>query len=269
MAPRRGNSKNTATKDEGRESDSLSTIKEEVTNLARNVENKLTLLEEVIKEVREGQAGIVRSLTFLDEKYEEMKRVTEKLEKENNELKKNNASMQRQIDDLGRQVTDLDQYHRRVNLEIVGVPERKDEDPEKIVLEIAKKISPAITAKDIDIVHRLGSSKEGKHRRPRPIIVKFANRRAGHGMQSMTGGGILGTWRSVTSASKDKKTGSTSTKTWSDQQESFLELSTEPDIKRVTGSSGVWTYNGKIFVRKDEKALAIGIHGKEDISKIK
>ena len=266
MAPRRENSKNTANgKDEGRESDSLSTIKEEVTNLARKVENKLTLLEEVIKEVREGQAGLVRSITFLDEKYEEMKRVTEKLEKENNELKKNNASMQRQIDDLGRQVTDLDQYHRRVNLEIAGVPERKDEDPEKIVLEIAKKISPAITAKDIDIVHRLGSSKEGEHRRPRPIIVKFANRRSRNAvydgrrnLRNMTVSDIGFQGQKDRIYVNENLVGSTREL-----------LGAVNRARHQAGYRFLWTYNGKIFVRKDEKALAIGIHGKEDISKIK
>ena len=75
-------------------------------------------------------------------------------------------------------MTDLDQYHRRVNLEFAGVPEEEGEDPDKLVLQIAKKIHPGISAADIDVVHRLGKANSDGNRGPRTIIARFTNRRS-------------------------------------------------------------------------------------------
>ena len=118
----------------------ISALREEIANLSKVLNSKLSLLEKVIEDIRDGQNGILNSISFIDEKFEAMKKTTEKLEKENSELNKKNQTLQKQVDDMSRQVNDLDQYHRRINLEISGVPEKKEEKPEKIALQIAQKI---------------------------------------------------------------------------------------------------------------------------------
>ena len=40
-------------------------------------------------------------------------------------------------------------------------------------------------------------------------------------------------------------------------------------VRRDLGYKFLWTYNGKIYVKKNEKAFPIIVHGKEDITKIK
>ena len=45
-------------------------------------------------------------------------------------------------------VDELEQYGRRQNLEIVGVPEKEDENTNAIVLEVAKML-------DVDIMSRI------------------------------------------------------------------------------------------------------------------
>ena len=164
---------------EERKDDDISTLRDEITDLSQVINTKFTMLEMVVKEIREGQDGIVKSISFLDEKFEEMKRVTEKLKIDNQELRNENDNLHKKVNDLGRQMNDLDQYHRRVNLEIVGVPENKEEKTEDIVLAVAQRIDPSVKATDIDIAHRIGSPKSGEgDRRPRQIIVRFTNRRA-------------------------------------------------------------------------------------------
>ena len=63
---------------------------------------------------------------------------------------------------------DLNQYQRKHNLEIHGIPEKEEEDLEAIVEELGKVLDVEIEYSDIDIVHRLPSKLV-----PRPIIVKF------------------------------------------------------------------------------------------------
>lgn len=65
----------------------LSALRDEVANLSRILNGKFSQLEKAVSDVKEGQQGILNSITFLDAKFEEMKKITERLEGENHELK--------------------------------------------------------------------------------------------------------------------------------------------------------------------------------------
>ena len=220
----------------------------------------------VVKEIREGQDGIVKSISFLDEKFEEMKKVTEKLKIDNQELRNENDSLHKKVNDLGRQINDLDQYHRRVNLEIVGIPENKEEKTEDIVLAVAQRIDPSVKATDIDIAHRIGSPKSGEgDRRPRQIIVRFTNRRARNAVYD-------GRKRLKGTTSKDL--GYSNTRNQIYVNENLVSTTREllgsvNEARKKTGFKFLWTYNGKIFVKKSEKEFPIIIHTKDDIAKMK
>ena len=77
----------------------------------------------------------------------------------------------RTIHDLEEKYDDIEQYSRKFNLEIHGIPERKEEDIVQIILDLAKTIDADVREEDIDICHHLYKA-EGK---ARPIIVKFTN----------------------------------------------------------------------------------------------
>ena len=66
---------------------------------------------------------------------------------------------------------DLEQFTRKYNLEINGIPEVHGEDLEDVVIKLARSIDADVGPEDIDIVHRF---KKGK-RQPNPIIVRFNN----------------------------------------------------------------------------------------------
>ena len=64
----------------------------------------------------------------------------------------------------------LEQYSRKFNLEIRGIPEQENENEEGIVLDLANEcLHIKIEPEDIDIAHRM---KKGNIR-PRPIIVRL------------------------------------------------------------------------------------------------
>ena len=64
-----------------------------------------------------------------------------------------------------------EQYTRKYNVEIDGIPEVHGEDLEDVVIKLARSIDADVGPDDIDIVHRF---KKGK-RQPNPIIVRFNN----------------------------------------------------------------------------------------------
>ena len=67
---------------------------------------------------------------------------------------------------------DLEQYTRKFNLVIHGIPEREEEDNVENVIILGKILKVNLTRSDIDIVHRLNTKNKTK---TRPIIVRFSN----------------------------------------------------------------------------------------------
>ena len=245
------------------EVDILCILRDEIADLSRAINNKLSVLEVVVNEVKEGQTGILNSISFLNEKFEKMKATTQKLERENLDLNRKNQALQKQVDELSQNVLDLDQYHRRVNLEISGVPERKEEEPMKIALQIAQVVSSTVKADDIDIAHRIGKPKEGD-RRPRPVIVRFNNRRARNAVYDERRKLKDFTIKDLGFQGRDR--------IYINENliSSTRELLGEANkARKSAGYKFLWTYNGRIYVKKNETAFPIIIHGKEDMRKIK
>lgn len=244
----------------------MTSLRSEIINLSGQLNNKLTLLETAVNEVRGGLSDIVKSISFLDAKFEEMKTKADRLEKDNINLKKQNAGLEKRVDGLTKQVQELDQYHRRVNLEFAGVPEKADEKPEEIALRIARRVAPTITAGDIDIAHRIGSSKSGMvDRRPRPIIVRFNNRRSRNAVYD-------GRKRMKLTTCADLGYQGNTNKIFIN--ENLVAATREllgivNEARKAAGYKFLWTYNGRILVRKNEKDVAIAIHSKEDVAKLK
>ena len=71
----------------------------------------------------------------------------------------------------------LQQYGRRENLRIYGVPEtnNNNDDGEDVVLRIAKFLQIDLQGMDIQRAHRLGKKTKNIERKPRPVIARFAS----------------------------------------------------------------------------------------------
>ena len=89
-----------------------------------------------------------------------------------------NVLLEEKIHELNSKHDDLEQYTRKYNLEIDGIPEVHGEDLEDVVIKLARSIDADVGPEDIDIVHRF---KKGK-RQPNPIIVRFNNYYSKKGM---------------------------------------------------------------------------------------
>ena len=73
-----------------------------------------------------------------------------------------------------------EQYGRRENLRIYGIPENENENTNNIIIDLAEKLKVPISYHDISTSHRLGpkrhAPRDGNRPRPRAIIVKFVRR---------------------------------------------------------------------------------------------
>ncbi|KAJ8877126.1 hypothetical protein PR048_021579 [Dryococelus australis] len=78
-----------------------------------------------------------------------------------------------EVKKLDRDMEELKQYQRENNIEIHGIPQKKDEDVYKIIVDLSKELKILLTQDDIGIAHRLPSSKTYNHR---PIILKLVCR---------------------------------------------------------------------------------------------
>ena len=114
-------------------------------------------LKEQMKEMANTNIALQKRMTQLEND----------LEKKSEE----NAKFEKKLGEIFMQHDDLEQYTRKFNLEIHGIPEKSDEQPEEVVLGLAKLMEIDLTYDDIDITHRLNKGRKS----PRPIIVRFSN----------------------------------------------------------------------------------------------
>ena len=98
-----------------------------------------------------------------------------RLQEDNNMLKKKVSALESKVEDLEINCNSLEQYGRRNNLELSGIPDSVDDrDLEKTVVKILKKIDVNVNENDIEACHRIGKSKNGV---PKNTIVRFCNRK--------------------------------------------------------------------------------------------
>ena len=128
------------------------------------------------KTLQRSYEELRESLEFTQSKMEEMTKNNSSLQEQMREMAKSNiefqsrmaqletnlekkseenAKFQKKLGEIFMQHDDLEQYTRKFNLEIHGIPETNDEEPEDIVLNLAKLMEIDLTYEDIDITHRL------------------------------------------------------------------------------------------------------------------
>ena len=97
--------------------------------------------------------------------------IIKNLQDENKRLKTKENVLENKIIDLEIQNNNLDQYSRRNNVEISGIPQSvSDNQLEEKVVDILKVIDVNITTKDVEACHRLGKKKKN-------VIVRVIDRK--------------------------------------------------------------------------------------------
>ena len=96
------------------------------------------------------------------------------LQVENQRLRSRIINIEKKVISLEENSNSLEQYGRRNNLEITGIPDDVDDQKlEEKVIEILDKIDVNVSSKDVEACHRIGKSKNSS----KTTIVQFVNRK--------------------------------------------------------------------------------------------
>ena len=247
-------------------------------SLVRIEANTNSLISEQ-KSLQRSYEELRESLEFTQCKMEEMAKTNSALQEQMKEMAKTNTALQRRMTQLETnlekkseenakfekklgevfmQHDDLEQYTRKFNLEIHGIPEKIDEDPEDIVLDLAKLMEIDLTYDDIDITHRLNKG----HKSPRPIIVRFSNYYSKEQM-------YRGRWK-LRKKSGLRDLGVDPKKVYINENLTAYRAGLFKKVRdRRQRDWKFWTTDGKIFVKPDPmNDVIIRIQSEEDLNKL-
>ena len=202
---------------------------------------------------------VKESQSFICEKYDCLKESYDELLKENKELKSLSKELKNQSESEVEKLDRLEQYKRRQNLEIVGIPVQDGENTNAIVIEVAKLFDVNLTPEQISTSHRL-PAKNRKNISP-PIIARFTNRdvrnkiyanRKATRTASLINFSVPGTEKVYVSENLFRP-----------RKKLFWQ--TKQKAKKV-GFKYFWTTNENIFVKQIDQAEVIVIKNKKDLN---
>ncbi|KAL0833098.1 hypothetical protein ABMA28_001208 [Loxostege sticticalis] len=262
--------------------DNMKTFKHDLENIDKKFEDLKTdihIIREEYSDIRklihtldskhiEMQTEICsmqKSIQFCSDQQDDVNKQVESISKEIKEIE----SVKGQLDELRKQNRQLrhelnmnDQRDRLLNLEIVGVPELRDENLLDIMSQLSKKVGVDIAATDVIQINRV-SPKTKQQGRPRIIIVKMKTR--------LLKDNILSCARKLRLTTKDLDFRGEPKPVYINEH---LTVSNKMLLKKCKELASlkhyqfVWSRHGRIFIRKNETAPGLQISSEEDLKKI-
>lgn len=203
--------------------------------------------------------SITETHTKLDEqtsKLEELINKTKELEVENQKLKIENVELQASLDEQ-------EQYSRRNCVEIHGMPEVNGEVVVSEVIKIGRAIGMEITPYMIDNCHRLGRQNASSPA-IRGILVKF--------LRNLDKENFLKCRkikRSLTSSDLGFQTPNSAiyiNENLTQYRRSLLSATRK--LRKACNIMYVWTRNGKIYLRENEKTPVVNVSSESVLSAV-
>ncbi|XP_026327656.1 uncharacterized protein LOC113235949 [Hyposmocoma kahamanoa] len=179
----------------------------------------------------------------------------ESLETQLNEVKRDNEA-------LRADVNSAEQRERLMNLEIIGIPEAKDENLENIIVKLSNYVGADLSRDDIVHVHRV-TPRIKTQGRPRVIVVKFKTR--------LIRDNILSRARKIPLKTDKLQFEGEVRSVYVNEQLTFVNkqlLKKCKEAAKLKMYQYVWVKNGRIFIRKNDVSPAIPIMKAENLSRI-
>lgn len=229
---------------------------------------KLGTLDAIVEEQQKTRAFFEHSVSALKEDLHSMRQELTKISNANVALnnkvvtlENNNKQITSEVARLKVENESLKQYTRINNLEIHGIPVVKNENPNDIVKNLGLALDIQINPSDIDVCHRLPTSKTEL---PPPLLVKFCSRRKKNELllaKKTKKNPLMSVDLGINAATRPIYI-----------NEHLTELnkilySKARELKK-SGYKFVWTRDCKIFVRQHENARIHKIQMEEDIKKL-
>ena len=201
-----------------------------------------------------------QSQEFVCQKHDEFKAEYDRIRKAKNnndakisELKVRTLANENAVNLELEKLDNLEQYGRRNNLEIEGVPPNSNENVDEIVVEVAKLIGVEIKQDDISVAHRLpeknkvhNSDSRSVRTKPPTIIARFVGRGTRNAIYKR---------RSAARNVKDFSIANARSVYVDEnltQRKKLFWLTRQAALEKKY--KFYWTNNGNILIRKDEES---------------
>lgn len=220
--------------------DALDEIKATVDSVEQAVQEMAKKYDEVISQMKQQNADITG-----------LKKRVEKLEVKVNDF---------EIGKLKQELNDLDQYSRRLNLEIHGMPYHAGENLLDKLNRLADDLDvPHLSDQDVEAVHRLPPKRKtdnaSKTETVPPILVRFFSRK------------IRDSWLAKKSELRKTKSKIFLNENLTAQNKQLFWKMKTRAVEREY--QFVWHKSGKLFVRRSPRDRVIRIITMDDLEKIK
>lgn len=208
------------------------------------------------------------SLTFFSEKMDETTKQLQEINKQYLEIKKENSALRQENERITQEMRELkirmrhmEQYSRRSNIEIAGVPQTAKEDVMSVIGDVGKAIGITLRPEEVMATHRVPSFRSEKIP---PLIVQFTSKM------------VRDEW--ITRARERRDLTADLVNRDFPKRRVFIGEHLTPETKMLLSSTKercktvdwryVWCREGKVFVRKAEKEKCIRIDSIDDLAKI-
>ena len=239
-------------------------VKEAFQSFANDFSIELNKVKHNITDLKKSHEFLSAEYDDLKEKYSKLLKSSKQSERSTNQLNLKLDEIETNQQDEFHKIDDPEQYGRRLNLEFEGIPEQKEENVTKIVLDIAKKLNVDASCSDISIAHRLPPKRHNQRdgsSSPPTIIAQFTNKRIRNAIYSR---------RKEAKNIKDFPVPEM-TKLFVNENLTHYRKKLFWSTKRAAKASNYkffWTANGKILVKKDDNAPVIAILSETDIDNL-
>lgn len=152
-------------------------LKDAISSLVLKVD-ELLQLKSTVDVLQKSVDSVQETVNFVSGKYDEViatsatqQATVEQLKSEVHALKSTVSDQAEELASLRKELNNVEQYSRRANLEIHGLPQHKGEKLLPIISDLAQKLELNFTESDIEAIHRLPANRD----RPPVLLVRFAS----------------------------------------------------------------------------------------------
>lgn len=199
-------------------------------------------------------------MEVMSSKYDEVLAQIAKQSAEMSDLRKRVMRLeaqdkQKDVEKLQQELNELDQYSRRLNLEVNGLTYHENENLLAKLNQLATDLKlPQLSESDIEAAHRVPSRNERTRDKPNTVIVRFASRKTKE------------KWREKKGELKKAK----SAIFFSENLTACKNLFRQMKTKALENTYNfAWHKNGKLFVRRSPNDRVIRIATGQDLEKIR
>lgn len=234
-------------------------ISDEFSNLKINLEASLT---NEIKSLRDDIHSFKESLAFFNSKYDDINNRINSLEEKIKTLKGCDGNLE-MLDNFVKVNNQREQWMRKSNIEIYGIPERKNENLFELLNSIAKRCEIQLNpSTDIDFITRV-KPKENDASNTKPIVVRFLAR--------WKKDDFLAHFRKLKLKCSDIGFTSNNNNVYFNDHLTSANKSLLYQAKKIANDKKykfIWVRNCTIMVRKSENNSVIHILSQNDLKKI-